>query len=438
VGHSSSLNNRSEFLLFHQPTFTSKMVSAIFNILALLCATSALAKPLVKRTAGYDVNAYEGLGPDNANCYRQTYQVDVTSNNYVFTNVDSNANETVLTKLLQTFVGDLGNANGNFTSKYLNGGAKKNVTATYGISGILCTPKKSNGKPSTTVQLLVHGIGFDSSYYNFVGQDISEGYSYVRTAAEHGYTTFRYDRLGTGLSEHPKDAYNTVQGPTDLAILTEITSMLRAGKIGGTSFETIVGVGHSYGSVQLNALTAASPSAVNHVILTGFSANTSAVPLYLTSTAYSTATNVFPDRFSSKDLTNAYLVTLAPQTNQLNFFYYPYYTNAANTRARQTEQPVTQGVLFTFGMLPGPAPSFNGKVHVVTGSNDWIFCLNNCYAVPVGSGKASLLDYVGSMLYPAASAFSTSIPANTGHAQFQHLSAPQSIEEIQEWLDANL
>lgn len=64
------------------------------------------------------------------------------------------------------------------------------------------------------------------------------------------------------------------------------------------------------------------PTALDTVVLTGFSANTSFVPIYLTSTAYSTATIVFPDRFSSSELTTAYLTTLSPWTNQLNFAYW--------------------------------------------------------------------------------------------------------------------
>ncbi len=47
------------------------------------------------------------------------------------------------------------------------------------------------------------------SYWDFtVGG--SEDYSYVRAAANAGYSTFRYDRLGTGLSEKPNDAYKCV------------------------------------------------------------------------------------------------------------------------------------------------------------------------------------------------------------------------------------
>lgn len=53
----------------------------------------------------------------------------------------------------------------------------------------------------------------------------------------------------------PLHYYSVVQAATDVAILTEIISMLQNGKIGGKSFNKIAGVGHSYGSVQLNAIT---------------------------------------------------------------------------------------------------------------------------------------------------------------------------------------
>ena len=112
--------------------------------------------------------------------------------------------------------------------------------------------------------------------------------------------------------------------------------------------------------------------------------NGTANPLLLTGGAYSIATEVFPDRFSSDDLTNGYLVTLAvsihyfrvltptkvpylqPQTNQLGFFYFPGYTEEAFQHTRDTEQPVSQAVLFTQSSIMQTAQSFQGPVHVVT------------------------------------------------------------------------
>ena len=103
--------------------------------------------------------------------------------------------------------------------------------------------------------------------------------------------------------------------------------------------------------------------------------------------AYSTATEVFPNRWPKQELTSTYLTTLAvcycshrftcevallnstvvqPQTQQLLFWYFPYYSDAAFQRNRQTEQPVTQGVLFSQGSLMQPASQYTGAVHVVS------------------------------------------------------------------------
>lgn len=47
------------------------------------------------------------------------------------------------------------------------------------------------------------------------------------------------------LTEHPADAYNVVQGATDLAIATRFAAMLRNGALDGNKYSKIVGIGHS-------------------------------------------------------------------------------------------------------------------------------------------------------------------------------------------------
>lgn len=112
-----------------------------------------------------------------------------------------------------------------------------------------------------------------SSYWDFAPAGETD-YSYVYASAAAGIATFRYDLLGTGHSEHPFDAYNVVQKPTDVAIAIKFAEMLRAGEIGGRAYSKIVAVGHSYGSIQTQAITAIAPTAVDGVVLTGYSANT--------------------------------------------------------------------------------------------------------------------------------------------------------------------
>lgn len=76
------------------------------------------------------------------------------------------------------------------------------------ISGTLCTPLNAQDTTkATNVQLLVHGDSFDSSYWDFSPNGEIDDYSYVSAAAASGLTTFRYDILGTGLSDHPSDAF---------------------------------------------------------------------------------------------------------------------------------------------------------------------------------------------------------------------------------------
>jgi hypothetical protein len=58
--------------------------------------------------------------------------------------------------------------------------------------------------PTADVSAPVSG---DASYWNFQSPDVPDDHLYVVAAANAGYTTFRYDRLGTGHSEHPSDAY---------------------------------------------------------------------------------------------------------------------------------------------------------------------------------------------------------------------------------------
>ena len=95
----------------------------------------------------------------------------------------------------------------NFTEKYEKPGTQTQSNS-YMISGTLCTPPNTlNLTNIPDVQLLVHGAGYDSSYWDFSPDGVTDEYSYVGAAAAAGLTTFRYDRLGTGLSDHPLDAF---------------------------------------------------------------------------------------------------------------------------------------------------------------------------------------------------------------------------------------
>jgi hypothetical protein len=134
----------------------------------------------------------------HATCITGILDVNVSATNQRL-NVEMPVNSSVVTELIV----EIFQSNSTFAENY--GGPPTEVSGTYGIYTQLCFP---NGKiDTTTIQLLIHGIGCDRSYWI-----LALDYSYVDYVAEQGYTTFFFDRLGTGLSDHP-DPIQVVQLP---------------------------------------------------------------------------------------------------------------------------------------------------------------------------------------------------------------------------------
>jgi hypothetical protein len=174
------------------------------------------------------------------------------------------------------------------TTKLL--GKPINISTTFSIGATYCSPTT---KKSSVVQLLTHGLGFDRSYWNLDGD-----LNYKNAAAAAGYATLFYDRLGNGISTIA-DPYTTVQVPVELAILVELTSLLRSGKISPKipKAAKVVHVGHSYGSLLSNALVASVPELSDAAIMTGYSHNSTWQRWFEISTAFHLAKENQPARF---------------------------------------------------------------------------------------------------------------------------------------------
>lgn len=407
----------------------------LFNTVFALSALASLAgaSSIVARADGTPPHETDSVS--NAKCQRQTYTIESKANRTVFDldkiGYNSGLNQSQITELFVNYTtGLVRNDTAPFMKTYVKG--MKEVTQSFKISGIYCEPK--DGKVKDTLQVLVHGIGFDSNYWNFQSSKLGvkeADYSYAYAAAAKGYATFRYDRLGTGSSERPADGYNVVQGPTEVGILTSVAKMVKnTNKIGGKKWKKTVLVGHSYGSVQSNAVSQASPELIDGLVLTGFSAYSMGLPFYLVSTVYTMAKMVFPDRFGSAP--DSYLVTGTLFSGQQNFAFPKYVTDGANMLQRETEQPVTQGSLFTIGALSGPAKSFTGPVQVITPDKDFIFALS----AGIQNGM-SLAQEAATMLYPASKNATGYVPPNTGHGINFHSTAKGIYRETLAFLAAN-
>ncbi|UZJ52421.1 hypothetical protein CBS101457_001741 [Exobasidium rhododendri] len=395
----------------------------VFAALAVLLPAAVLAGPLNARSTP----ANEVDGVSNANCERKDYYVESVANRtqFNFETLLPQTNQSRYSELSVEFITNMS----AFTSDYITGKAEK--THTFRISGVLCTPKE-NADSSRAIQLLLHGIGFDSFYWNYQGDGVpAEDYSYVYAAAAKGISTFRYDRIGTGASQMPQDGYNVIQGATEVGILKSVANMLKnTTKIGGKKWEKTLLIGHSYGSAQSQSLSQESPELIDGIILTGFSANSTGAPFYILSAIYTQASTVFPDRFGS--VPQNYLVTGTPYSGQINFNYPATVIPASVKLQRSTEQPVTQGPLFTIGSLGAPAPGFTGPVQVLTGENDFIFFFDNPYENGVSLGQTA-----ATTLYPNSKNATSFTPGRTGHAINVHTTAKKVYAEMLSFAKAN-
>lgn len=136
----------------------------------------------------------------------------------------------------------------------------------YHVAAWLCYQQA----PGQSVQILVHGGTYDHTYWNFSCLACqTDDYSYVQYMAQAGYTTFNYDRLGYGQSDHLLPELITVQMGT--YVLSQLMTDLKTGAHGLPQFQKEILVGHSIGSAIVAEEAADSTLArPDGVILSGF------------------------------------------------------------------------------------------------------------------------------------------------------------------------
>ena len=329
---------------------------------------------------------------------------------------------------------------------------------------------------------------WDLSFNNY-------NYSYTEIAVRDGYSTLAIDRFGIGNSSHG-DPFNVVQAQAEVEVLNEITTKLRNGGIPeiGYSFEKVVHVGHSFGSVQSYWLSALYPNNTDGLILTGYSANGTWLPRTIAGwnlhvarlnqplrfgnasnqrtrnsfKAFSSGNTLIRgvqsllwglninissqdiwDEFATTEVDNiitGYNQTVIPlnypsgyftwsdfTANQYAFLLPGHYDIALGLVAEAGKQPVTTGELLTIGCAPATS-SFTGPVLVLTGQQDAIFCGGDCTAT--GTDDASIPAQAVKQ-FPSASAFDAYLQPDTAHGINPHYNSTGAYEVIQTWLGAH-
>lgn len=368
-------------------------------------ATGTSANSTVSNVNSINANvpAAGPYGLDNVKCNPITLTTAINSSNVNFTNVDDNYNnDTYIIQQILEFTTDQTNWTANHISQ-----EKQPFNATYNISGHYCTPIQ-NAKQNSSLLFAVHGIGFDSRYWDF---SYSKNYSLVRHAASHGYSIFTFDRLGTGNSSMPTTGgFSAVQAPTELAIVQNLLGQLRNTTVlGNKTHEKISYIGHSYGSVLGNAVSATTPELIDNLILTGFSANSS----YNANFAQAGALQKFSELqgLTNNSKPGIYIGSSNVSSVQL-FLDPPNYDQEAALLGYQQSQPLTLGQFFSLSAIAAPAKNYTGPVFVIDGERDFPFCGRQCNAP---SGNYSDMAAASQQLFPATKNFTSYLQPFTGH-----------------------
>ena len=293
----------------------SALIAAIALALALAATRAAgQTQPsnIAENTAGFS-NARTGQSSgSNAKCITGNVDVDVGAQNSRST-LKAPDNNMALTQLIVEFT----QVNSSVATTASAG--PSNVNGTYSIYSEFCFPVDTAAQSKVqTLQILTHGGTLDNNYW-----DIASTNSYIEAAISAGYATFAYDRLGSGLSEHP-DPVEVVQIPIQIELLHLIVQRFRDAKIGGRSFENVVGVGHSLGAALTQAVAAKYPRDFDALILQGISTSLQYAQTGVVSTGMQIANTDPSGRFS--DLPSGYFsIAPVPQALQFAFYRYPNY-----------------------------------------------------------------------------------------------------------------
>jgi pimeloyl-ACP methyl ester carboxylesterase len=273
------------------------------------------------------------------------------------------------------------------------------------------------------------------------------------TNPQNGYPTIAIDNLGSGNSSHP-DPVAVVQMALQAEIAHKIITMLRSGQVqgpvNGKKFSKVIVsfcpqvrlagsrsqvtqyVGHSYGSIQGNAIAATFPNDVDTFVLTGYTGRFIEGLVPLASGLAVPAQAVMP-RFAN--LPVGYLA----QSYEPGRVYGLYTVNGVggfDPNIAQydfdNEGTVAPGELATLFYGVTPAKQFTGSVFVVTGQQDAIVCNNAVGGADCLSPTNKVAEAKG--FFPAAKDYSYIIPGKTGHSANLHYSSPDSFKKIHSYL----
>jgi len=287
---------------------------------------------------------------------------------------------------------------------------------TYELVGELCWRGSKTDKP---VQVLVHGATYDRSYWDFPFKPWR--HSYTRFATRKGYVTFAYDRLGSGESDKPLGVL--VNLDHSAYVNSQVVAALRAGDL-GPSYDTVVQVGHSFGSL-ISVTAAATYHDVDAVVLTGFAHQ--ATEQANAGTQASVYPALLDPKFAGVITDDTYFTTI-PGTRPGLFF-----SDLVESEVLDLDEQLKD--LLTLGLVLDIPRHFSTEsqaidvpVFMITGDQDFIYC-----GEQVDCADPATYQAYEEGFYTAP--VTTEIVGAAGHSLNLHKNARKTYRSIDDWLD---
>ncbi|KAK4174201.1 Alpha/Beta hydrolase protein [Triangularia setosa] len=306
------------------------------------------------------------------------------------------------------------------------------IGGSFLINGIYCKPAKGVKKQRNALQILVHGITYNSKMWG--GYHFGDKYNWHAYANSEGYHTLAIDRLGHGLNSKLLDPNTVVQPTLQVQIYRQLLQCIRSNTKGNSlrrKFTNIIYVGHSYGSQIALPLARLYPELTSALVLTGWTSRTNFSEVQKFNLA--SASTIYPSRFPG--VAKGYL-TLASESLRTSLFYYGGYDPAIPTFDFANQDIVTVGE-FAANANPAftsPPENYTKPVMVITGVEDSIFCVQPGVAQ---RECEKLLEKTRTDVFPnvPAKKYEYFAPRNTGHDLTLHYSAPETFERAHKFLN---
>ncbi|HTV23081.1 MAG TPA: alpha/beta hydrolase [Polyangiaceae bacterium] len=289
------------------------------------------------------------------------------------------------------------------------------------VAGTLCVPSGA-----TTVQLLLHGFTYGQYYWDIPFEP--ETYSFVRAANARGFATLNIDRLGNVGSFQPLSALVTMDAQA--SVVHQVIDALRDGSV-GTSFENVVVVGHSSGSL-IAYLEAGRFQDIDALVATGASHELNAVNIS-TRVIGQSAPALLDPKFASLLLDPGYVTTLPGRRG--TFYELEHVEPEIVALDEQLKQTSTLEEAIT--VLPDAILNVSRNINVpvlaVNGEREPFFC--NGLLAGDCSSSAALRDSERVFYGPGAEVDAIVVP-DAGHDVTLELNAPETNAAIQDWIEA--